>query len=216
MSRRSGRSTTRRVLARLSAAVVATAAGAVVFSGVATAAPAPPAPPSLQGMLEQFTKNVPQASDLLGGLLGNPELTDLIEGATGQEVGATKAQDFMFPAPTFGCGVAGNPMTVTVANAQAGPNFPIPPWIERGNLRFQAIPAHVDIPKQSDLRVAWFNTTTMKGGLAPLDDNLLNVPTLSKTVTTGEGTVIAAMFGQVRYESGTTCTALGTVGQFTA
>ncbi|RDI23180.1 hypothetical protein DEU38_11244 [Rhodococcus sp. AG1013] len=217
MSRRFGRSTTtRRLLTRLSVAVAGAAASAVVFSGVATAAPVAPAPPPLQGLLEQFTKNAPQASDFLGGLLGTPGVTELIEGATGQEVGATTAKDFMFPAPTFGCGVAGNPMTVTVASAQAGPNFPLPPWIERGNLRFQAVPAHLAIPKESGLQVAWFNVTTLEGGVVPLDDTLLNVPTLSKTVETGEGTVLAALFGQVKYDSGTTCTALGTVGQFTA
>ncbi|GAB2647689.1 hypothetical protein ABI214_01890 [Prescottella soli] len=216
MSRRSERGPARRLLVRLSAAVAATAAGAVVFSGVAVAAPAPAAPPTLQGLLGELTKNVPQASDLLGGLLGTPGVTEIIEGATGHEVGVTTAKDFLFPAPTFGCGVAGNPMTVTVASAQAGPNFPLPPWIERGKLRFQAVPAHLDIPKESDLQVAWFNTTTLKGGVVPLDDSLANVPTLSKTVDTGEGNVLAALFGQVKYQSGTTCTALGTVGQFTA
>ncbi|WP_430332555.1 hypothetical protein [Rhodococcus sp. ACT016] len=216
MSRRFERGTARRVLVRLSAAVAATAAGAVVFSGVAVADPVPAAPPSLQELIGQFTKNAPQATDLFGGLLGAPGVTDLIEGVTGQEVGKTTAKEFLFPAPTFGCGVADNPMTVTVASAQAGPNFPLPPWIARGNLRFQAVPAHLEIPKQSDLQVAWFNTTTLKGGVVPLDDTLLNVPTLSKTVDTGEGNVLAALFGQVTYESGTTCTALGTVGQFTA
>lgn len=214
MSRRTRRTSPRRLLARLSVAVAGVAAGAVAFSGVATAAPA--APPSLQELLGQFTANVPHATDLLGGLLATPGVTEVIEGATGQEVGATKAQDFLFPAPTFGCGVGGNPTTVTVASAQAGPNFPMPPWIERGHLRFQALPAHLDIPQQSDLQVAWFNTTTLKGGVVPLDDTVLNVPTLSKTVDTGEGNVLAAIFGQVKYGSGTTCTALGTVGQFTA
>ncbi|QCQ91111.1 hypothetical protein [Rhodococcus sp. SGAir0479] len=216
MSRRTGRTSSRRLLARLSVAVAGVAAGAVAFSGVAAAAPAPAAPPSLQDLLGQFAANVPQAGDLLGGLLAAPGVTEAIEGATGQEVGTTRTKDFAFPAPTFGCGVAGNPMTVTVANAQAGPNFPMPPWIERGHLRFQALPAHMEIPQQSDLQVAWFNTTTLKGDVVRLDDTLLNVPTLSKTVDTGEGNVLAALFGQVKYGSGTTCTALGTVGQFTA
>lgn len=202
MSRRFGRGAARRLVVRITATVAAAATGAVVFSGAATAAPAPTAPPSLQ--------------DLLGGLLDTPGVTELIEGTTGQEVGATTAKDFLFPAPTFGCGVAGNPMTVTVASAQAGPNFPLPPWIERGHLRFQAVPAHLGIPKQSDLQVAWFNVDTFDSGVVPLDDQLLDVPTLSRTVDTGEGTVLAALFGQVSYESGTTCTALGTVGHFTA
>ncbi|WFR71270.1 hypothetical protein P9209_19010 [Prescottella defluvii] len=78
------------------------------------------------------------------------------------------------------------------------------------------MPAHLDIPKESDLQVAWFNTTTLKGGVVPLDDTVMNVPVLAKTVDTGEGNVLAALFGQVKCQSGTTCTALGTVGQFTA
>lgn len=216
MSRRFGRTAARRLAVRVTATVAAAAAGAVVFSGVANAAPAPAAPPSLQTLLGDLTKNVPLPQDLLGGLLATPGVTEVIEGVTGQEVGTTTAKDFLFPAPTFGCGVADNPMTVTVVSAQSGPNFPLPPWVERGQLRFQALPAHLGIPKKSDLQVAWFNTTTLKGGVVPLDDSIVNVPTLSKTVETGEGNVLAAMFGQVGYESGVTCTALGTVGQFTA
>ncbi|MFM1726228.1 MULTISPECIES: hypothetical protein [Rhodococcus] len=216
MSRRFGRGAARRLAVRLTATVAAAAAGAVVFSGTASAAPAPAAPPSLQTLLGDLTRTVPLAQDLFGGILATPGVTEVIEGVTGQEVGTTTAQDFLFPAPTFGCGVAGNPMTVTVASAQSGPNFPIPPWIERGHLRFQAVPAHLEIPKQSDLQVAWFNVNTLKSGVVPLDDTILNVPTLSKTVDTGEGIVLAALFGGVNYESGATCTALGTVGQFTA
>ncbi|WP_305091420.1 hypothetical protein [Prescottella sp. R16] len=199
----------RRALTRLSALVAGAALSMGLVSGlsVGTASAAPafpdlPVPPALQ--------------DLIGGVLDQPGVKDAIEGATGHEVGATTAQDFLFPAPTFGCGPAGEPMTVTVANAQAGPNFPVPPWIERGHLRFQAIPAHLEIPQQSNLQVAWFNTATLQGGVVPLADTVLDVPTLSTTVDTGEGTVLAALFGRVSYPSGVTCTALGTVGQFTA
>ncbi|XVA03826.1 hypothetical protein ACQ86I_09425 [Prescottella equi] len=126
MSRRFGRTAARRLAVRVTATVAAAAAGAVVFSGVANAAPAPAAPPSLQTLLGDLTKNVPLPQDLLGGLLATPGVTEVIEGVTGQEVGTTTAKDFLFPAPTFGCGVADNPMTVTVASAQSGPNFPCP------------------------------------------------------------------------------------------
>lgn len=206
-SRRAGR-----LLSRLTVAVAGVAAGAVVFSGVAAAEPAPATPPPVPDLLAELTRNVPQVGDLLG----QPGVTDLIEGITGQQVGNTTAQEFLFPAPTFGCGMAGSPVTATVASAQSGPNFPMPPWIERGQLRFQALPAHAEIPQQSDLRVAWFNTTTLQGGVVPLDDTVMNVPLLAKTVATGQGNILAAVFGQVHYPSGTTCTALGTVGQFTA
>ncbi|WP_137724161.1 hypothetical protein [Prescottella subtropica] len=196
----------RRALTRLSA-VAALSVGLSVSLSVGAASAAPtlpdlPLPSALQ--------------DLIGGVLDQPGVKDAIEGVTGHEVGATTTQDFLFPAPTFGCGPADEPMTVTVANAQAGPNFPVPPWIERGHLRFQALPAHLEIPQQSDLQVAWFNTATLRGGVVPLADTVMNVPTLSTTVDTGEGTVLAALFGRVTYPSGVTCTALGTVGQFTA
>ncbi|MBM4685823.1 hypothetical protein GS532_18630, partial [Rhodococcus hoagii] len=67
MSRRFGRTAARRLAVRVTATVAAAAAGAVVFSGVANAAPAPAAPPSLQTLLGDLTKNVPLPQDLLGG-----------------------------------------------------------------------------------------------------------------------------------------------------
>ncbi len=151
----------------------------------------------------------------------SPQTTDAVLRLLGAapaalELGFTTPQSFMYPAPTLGCGVGTAPATVTLALAQSGPNFPIPPWIERGQLRFQALPGHVDVPKSSDLSVAWFNLATFKGGIVKLDDNINGIPTLSKTVPTGSGTVLAAMFGGVSYAGGANCFALPTVGSFTA
>ncbi|XGU20255.1 hypothetical protein ACETU7_04530 [Rhodococcus sp. 3Y1] len=42
-----------------------------------------------------------------------------------------------------------NPSPSPLSSAQAGPNFPLPPWVEADHLRFQAIPGYVGIPKTS-------------------------------------------------------------------
>lgn len=209
-----------RILRRIGTLTVSAAAVALVFTGTASAAPAPAPGSDLAGLLAQAGAQSPEALAALQGILGAagflPGLPPL------PEVGSTKTQNFLYPAPTLGCGVAGNPLTVTVATAQAGPNFPIPPWIERGDLHFQALPGVLGIPKVSGLSVAWFNVNTFKGGIEPLDDALPAlpavppIPTMSKTVTTGEGQVFAALFGSVDYLDGTNCMALPTVGSFAA
>jgi hypothetical protein len=202
------------ILRTMSAAVVSAAALALAVTGQAGASPAAAEPPGSApaALLAQSGMQSPEALAVLQNILGAAAL-----GPLGlPEFGVTAPQDFMYPAPTLGCGVGESPVTVTVASAQAGPNFPLPPFIERGQLRFQALPAHVDFPKQSGLNVVWFNADTFKGGIEPLNDVLLGVPTMSKTVATGAGTVFAALYGDVTYQSGKTCFALPTVGSFTA
>ncbi|MFC7449845.1 hypothetical protein [Rhodococcus daqingensis] len=202
------------IVRRLSVAVVSLAALALPLAGQAGASPAAADPPGSApaALLAEPGMQSPEALAVLQGILGAAAF-----GPLGlPELGVTTPQDFMYPAPTLGCGIGESPVTVTVASAQSGPNFPIPPFIERGQLRFQAIPAHVDLPKQSGLNVIWFNTTTFKGGMEPLNDALLGMPTMSKTVATGAGTVLAALYGDVTYQSGKTCFALPTVGTFTA
>lgn len=132
------------------------------------------------------------------------------------DVGVTVPQQFLYPAPTLGCAVTNGATTATLSTAQAGPNFPIPPWIESGSLRFQAVPGHIGIPSSSNLTVAWFNTSTLQGGMTALDDNVAGIPTLSKTVVTGHGPVLAAVWGDVGYADGANCSAVPTVGSFTA
>ncbi|KAA0021319.1 hypothetical protein [Antrihabitans cavernicola] len=202
MSRRS------RLMRRL-AAILASGAAGLVFAGTAAAAPAPAVPAIPADLLA--AANTPEASAAIANLLGAAGIAP-----AALELGITTPQPFLYPAPTLGCGIGGTPVTVTVASAQAGPNFPIPPWIERGNLRFQAIPGFVDVPKTSDLSVAWINLGTFQGGVTKLDDSLAGIPTLSKTINTGQGTVLAALFGGVGYTSGKNCFALPTVGSFDA
>lgn len=202
------------ILRRMSVAMVSVAALALAFAGQAGASPAAVEQPGSApaALLAESGMQSPEALAVLQGILGAAAL-----GPLGlPEIGVTKPQDFMYPAPTLGCGVGESPVTVTVASAQAGPNFPIPPFVERAQLRFQALPAHVDLPKRSGLSVVWFNTDTLKGGIEPLNDVLLGMPTMSKTVATGAGTVLAALYGDVTYQSGKTCFALPTVGSFKA
>ncbi|WP_246782662.1 hypothetical protein [Rhodococcus maanshanensis] len=202
------------ILRRISVAVASAAVLTLTFAGQAGASPTAVEPPGSApaALVAESGMQSPEALAVLQTILGAAAL-----GPLGlPEFGVTRPQDFMYPAPTLGCGVGETPVTVTVASAQAGPNFPLPPFIERGQLRFQALPAHVDFPKQSGLSVIWFNTTTFKGGMEPLNDVLLGVPTMSKTVATGAGTVLAALYGDVTYQSGKTCFALPTVGTFTA
>ncbi|MFC4604465.1 hypothetical protein [Rhodococcus kronopolitis] len=201
-----------RIARRIVALSVSAAAATLGFAGTASGASAPPS--ALAGLLGQATQQSPEAVAALYGVLG---ATGLLPGLPPlPEFGSTRPQNFFYPAPTVGCGVAGNPITVTVATAQAGPNYPIPPWVERGNLHFQAVPGYLGIPKTSGLSVAWFNPTTFRGGIEPLADMLGPFPAMSKTVRTGEGQVFAALFGSVGYEGGASCTALPTVGSFTA
>lgn len=198
------------LLRRLATLLAAGAAG-LMFAGTAAAAPAPVQPSDATGPAAlRAAANTPEASAAITALLGAAGIAP-----AGTEFGITTHQPFAYPAPTLGCGVGG-PVTVTVASAQPGPNFPIPPWIERGSLRFQAIPGFVDVPKSSNLSVAWINLGNFQGGVVPLDDNLGGIPTLSKTVKTGNGPVLAALFGGVDYASGKNCFALPTVGRFQA
>ncbi len=204
--------------------VVAASAAALVFSGTATAEPAPMPVPNPAAELGKAVLGASPLQLQMAAAAQSPQATDAVLRLLGSagavpaalELGLSAPQSFMYPAPTLGCGVGSTPATVTLALAQAGPNFPIPPWIERGQMRFQALPGHVDVPKTSDLSVAWFNLATFKGGIVKLDDNIGGIPTLSKTVPTGQGTVLAAMFGGVTYAGGANCFALPTVGSFTA
>lgn len=200
----------RRVSILFTSAVAAT----FVSSGLAAADPAANFGAGANALQAQAAAVSPAASAAVNHLIGAASLVpqDVLD------LGITTPAPFMYPAPTLGCAIADNPATVTLATAQSGPNFPLPPWVDKGQLRFQALPGHIGIPETSGLSVAWFNLTTFQSGTVSLDEKLpvLDTPLLSKVVDTGEGTVLAAMFGTVDYVGGTTCTVIPTVGSFTA
>lgn len=219
MSRLPSKKLARRIPAALAgaAAVVALTAGTTLVSaGTAAAEPAPAL--DLAALLAQAAAISPEATAAVQELVGTAALDQITTAFDLPAFGKTERQDFLYPAPTLGCGIDGSPVTVTLGTAQAGPNFPSIPWVAAEQLRFQAIPAHVALPTTSGLSVAWLNINTFKGGIVPLDDTLpiIGTPMMSKVVDTGEGKVLAAMFGKVDYSDGKSCTVLPTVGAFDA
>ncbi|AWK72505.1 hypothetical protein CBI38_13915 [Rhodococcus oxybenzonivorans] len=203
----------RSTLFRRATMVLASAAVACTLStSPASAQPLPDAARGIGELQALAAEMSPVASNAVNQLLGASVFVpkDVLE------LGLTTPQDFMYPSPTLGCGVADEPATVTLASAQAGPNL-FPP-ITAGQLRFQAIPAYVAIPQSSDLSVAWINLNTFQGGIVKLDDRLpiINTPLLSKIVDTGAGTVLGTMFGTVSYPGDVNCTVVPTVGTFTS
>lgn len=230
MSRLPGKRLSRRLPAALAgaAAVVALTAGSTLFgAGTAAADPETPAeftvpveinvPTDLAALIGQAAAISPEATAALNQLIGTTA-ADQIADALGVDLGFTTPAQFMYPAPTVGCGLDGQMATVTLATAQSGPNFPVGPLVKDDQLRFQAIPAYLGIPKTSGLSVAWINTSTFKGGIVPLDETLpiVDTPLLSKVVDTGDGKVLATMFGKVDYTDGKSCIVLPTVGSFDA
>ncbi|WP_278263292.1 hypothetical protein [Nocardia sp. AG03] len=121
---------------------------------------------------------------------------------------------FTYAAPTFGCGSNGPVTTIIAAATYEGPGprdeFSLTP----GDMRFSASPRHSGVPLSSGLSVAWVNVNTGQSGIIALDDQTeYHLPSLSKTVHTGAGTVIASMWGSIDYP-GARCVMTPTVGTF--
>ncbi|NMM85585.1 hypothetical protein B2J88_14600 [Rhodococcus sp. SRB_17] len=218
MSRLPGKKLARRIPTALvgAAAVVALTAGSTMISA-GTAGAEPAAPFDLGALIAQATAISPDATTAIQQLIGKAAVDQITDALGLPAIAKTETQNFMYPAPTLGCGLDGQMATVTLSTAQAGPNFPLPA-IKDDQLRFQALPAYLAIPKTSGLSVAWLNTTTFKSGIVPLDDSIpiLGTPMLSKVVDTGNGKVLASIFGKVDYTDGKSCTVLPTVGTFDA
>ena len=152
MSRLPGKTLARRIPAAIAgtAAVVALTAGSAMISA-GTAAAEPVVPEGIAALIAQAAAISPEASAAVQQLIGTAGADQITTALDLPDIGVTKPQSFMYPAPTVGCGVAGEPVTVTLSSAQAGPNFPLPPWVEADHLRFQAIPGYVR--HTQDLRV---------------------------------------------------------------
>ncbi|MFE3541889.1 hypothetical protein ACFXK0_02820 [Nocardia sp. NPDC059177] len=136
-------------------------------------------------------------------------------------VGADALQDvsaqftpFTYAAPTFGCGSNGPITTIIAAATYEGPGPRTELSLTPGDIRFSASPRHTGIPLSSGLSVAWVNVNTGHSGIVALDDQTeYHSPSLSKTVHTGAGTVIASMWGSIDYP-GARCVMTPTVGTF--
>ncbi|NLE82240.1 MAG: hypothetical protein GX610_22210 [Rhodococcus sp.] len=132
----------------------------------------------------------------LQALTASPKLSDVADEHT----------PFFYTAPTIGCGPSA-PVTVTMAPSTN-------PVVHGDAVSFQALSAHPGVVTTSLLSVAWINTTTGASGIDALDETTAGgYPSLSTTVHTGSGTVVAAMFGTVNYATAA-CHVLPTVGSF--
>lgn len=143
---------------------------------------------------------------------------------------STEKSKFYYPAPVLGCGIGDLPVTGALATVQPGPNYGAGPLLGKGNLLDPHIPAehayfHVfsvderlaPTVKGTDMKVAWLNLKTMKGGVNALDESFLGANVHAQTsalVNTGSGPVIAAIAGTTAYGEDS-CTVLPTVGSTT-
>ncbi|MTE12826.1 hypothetical protein [Nocardia aurantiaca] len=189
------------------AALTATA----VLGATSTATADEPTPPAANG-LDQLTRAVGDDA------AGRTAVADIAKAA--QLVAAAKLENvqftpFSYLAPTLGCGF-NMPFSLTSALAVTGVTGPnasvaLPP----GNVSFQAMVQQNGFPIASGLTVAWLNVNNGRGGVTPLDDRTeYNLPSLTKTVDAGAGTVVASLWGTIDYP-GARCVVLPTVGLFT-
>ncbi|MFX0575651.1 hypothetical protein [Nocardia nepalensis] len=198
-----------RSIARAAAALTSLGIGAVLtLTGTAAAEPSP-----VDAGLEQLTTAAGPDPAAQAGVGALNQFTKLVDIAELRNVSAAFTP-FAYAAPTFGCGSIG-PVTTIIAAAStdgANPNGAVDPL--PGTLRFSATPAHSGSPLSSGLVVAWLNVNTGASGLSTLDDRTeYGLPTLSKTVASGPGTVIASMWGMIDYPFAH-CVMTPTVGMF--
>ncbi len=197
-----------RSIARAAAAVTSLGIGAVALTGTAVAEPSP-----VDTGLEQLTTEAGPDSAAQAGVGALNQFTKMVDIAELRTVSAAFTP-FAYAAPTFGCGSVGPVTTIIAAASTDGTNpngaaDPLP-----GTLRFSATPAHSGAPLSSGLVVAWLNVNTGASGLTTLDDRTeYGMPTLSKTVSSGPGTVLASMWGMIDYPFAH-CVMTPTVGMF--
>ena len=189
--------------------VLFAAALAVALPAHAAAEPAPPGLP-----IEQLRA---AAAPDPGALRA---VDDMLGGGTGSALFAppprNTPQPFMQPAPTLGPGCGGGlvPYAMTTGWVQPGPN--VNPDVQIGQLKIFVAPTIPVTPAAADLKFVWLNMETFRGGIETLDDKIGGVPQLSKTVNTGTGPVLAALFGSINYTNGAFCQVVYTMGGFFA
>lgn len=200
-----------RAIARVAAAVTSLGIGAVLaLNGTAVAEPPEPTP--VQKALTYLTEVAGTDKPTVAGVSALNQYTKLLDVAGLRDI--TTFQPFLYAAPTFGCGPNGIITTIIAAattDSPAGGGLGVRP----GTMRFSATPQHSGLPLNSGLVVAWVNLNTGASGIDALDDRTaeFNIPTLSKTVNAGPGTVLASMWGVIGY-AGANCVMTPTVGTF--
>ncbi|MGW0017684.1 hypothetical protein ACWDUD_05100 [Rhodococcus sp. NPDC003382] len=187
---------------------------AVALPAHASAQPAPPGltPDDLRVTATADSPDAAAAVDALLDAAKNPAgiIEDLLYPPR------NTPQPFMEPAPTFGIGCGGGfiPYAMTTGWAQPGPN--VNPDVAIGQLKIFVAPTIPVQPARADLKFVWLNMDNFRGGIETLDDTVNGVPQLSKTVNTGTGPVLSALFGSVEYVNGTFCQVVYTMGGFFA
>ncbi|MGK8555653.1 hypothetical protein [Nocardia gipuzkoensis] len=201
-----------RTIARAAAAAASLGIGAVLTFAVPAAAEQTPAPVDT-GLthLTEIAGSDPTAQE---GVAALTRYAALIDAANLRDVSSVFTP-FAYAAPTFGCGSNGPITTVIAAATTDGSGTARDLNVAPGELRFSATPSHSGAPLASGLVVAWVNVNTGASGITPLDDvTEYRLPTLSKTVHSGPGTVLASMWGIIDYPFAH-CVMTPTVGLFT-
>ncbi|ONM50705.1 hypothetical protein [Nocardia donostiensis] len=211
-----------RTIARVAVSAAAIGIGAVLtFTAPASAAPTAPgttqpaAPvhdPAVLAGLDELTTETAHDPAARAGVTALRDYAALVDIA---ELRATNGvfTPFAYPALTFGCGGNGLITTIFAAGTANGPSSNIS-YEAPGTLTFHATPSHPGAPLSSGLVVAWLNINNGRSGISALDDMTeYHMPSLSKTVDSGPGTVIASMWGTINYP-GAMCVMTPTVGLF--
>ncbi len=198
-----------RTIARAAATLSALGIGAVLSFGGAAAEPAATVDSALTGLVDKAGEDAAAQAGVgalhdYAGLVDLPQLRHI----------AASFVPFAYAAPTFGCGSNGPITTIIAAGTTDGPNRHQGVSPEPGALRFSATPSHTGVPLNSGLVVAWVNINNGRSGIDTLDDRTeVGLPTLSRTVDTGPGTVLASMWGVINYPFAN-CVMTPTVGTF--
>ncbi|MFD0363865.1 hypothetical protein ACFQZZ_20640 [Nocardia sp. GCM10030253] len=202
----------RRSIARAAAAVTSLGVGAVLaLTGSAAAEPVAPSPVDIG--LAELTDTAGTDTAAQAGVASLQQYTELVDVSELRDIAGTFIP-FAYAAPTFGCGSNGPITTIIAAATTIGPPLDEGVNSNPGTLRFSATPAHSGSPLASGLTVAWVNINTGASGIDMLDDKTeMGLPTLSKTVASGPGTVLASMWGIIDYPFAH-CVMTPTVGIF--
>ncbi|MFI5501459.1 hypothetical protein ACIA5E_20550 [Nocardia asteroides] len=198
-----------RSIAGRAAAVTAASIGALaLLASTASASPAP-----LDEGLGNLTRIAGEDVSAKAGVGALDSFTKLVGADTLRDISA-QFIPFSYAAPTFGCGSNGPITTIIAAATVEGPGPRTETSLAPGDIRFSASPRHTGFALASGLSVAWVNVNNGQSGIVALDDQTeFQLPSLSKTVHSGAGTIIASMWGTIDYP-GARCVMTPTVGTF--
>lgn len=201
----------KRIVARTAATAAALGIGAALtFTTPAAAAPEPAPPTPGEAALIALTEQTAGDPTARPGVDALRSYHDIVAASEISDI--SLYAPFVYAAPTFGCGDNGLITTTFAAATSNGPSVNL--HGTPGTLTFHATPRHSGIPQSSGLVVAWININNGRAGLDTLNDvTEFGTASLSRTVASGPGTVLASMWGTVDYP-GALCVMTPTVGLF--